>query len=86
MQEAGVPGYETQGLYGIFAPASTPSETIRKIHADLTEITMRPDIQKLLGDRGFEVQGKTAAEFQTIIARETTKWHKIITTAKIKEE
>jgi tripartite-type tricarboxylate transporter receptor subunit TctC len=86
MQEAGVPGYETQGLYGLFAPAATSSEIMMKIHADLTEITMRPDIQKFVAARGFEVQGKTAAEFQRIIANETAKWHKVITTANIKEE
>ena len=79
-------GYETQSLYGLFAPARTPPDTINKIHADLTEIIMRPDVKTLLAARSFEVQGKTAAEFQKIIDSDTTKWQKVITTAKIKED
>src|SRR3954465_9156073 len=86
MQEAGVLGYETQSLYGLFAPARTPPDTINKIHADLTEIIMRPDVKTLLAARSFEVQGKTAAEFQKIIDSDTAKWQKVITTAKIKED
>jgi tripartite-type tricarboxylate transporter receptor subunit TctC len=81
-----VPGYETQSLYGLFAPARTPPDTINKIHADLTEIIMRPDVKTLLAARSFEVQGKTAAEFQRIIDGDTAKWQKVITTAKIKED
>ena len=30
MQEAGVPGYETQSLYGLFVPARTPPDTINR--------------------------------------------------------
>ena len=86
MQEAGVAGYETQSLYGLFAPARTPPDTIKKIHADLTEITMRPNVRSLLAARSFEVQGKTASEFQKIIQSDTAKWQMVITTAKIKED
>jgi tripartite-type tricarboxylate transporter receptor subunit TctC len=86
MQEAGVPGYQTQSLYGLFAPARTPPDTINKIHTDLTEIIMRPDVKTLLAARSFEVQGKTAAEFQRIIDNDIAKWQKVITTAKIKED
>ena len=73
MQEAGVPGYETQSLYGLFAPARTPPDIVKKIHADLTEIAMRPDVRSLLAARSFEVQGKTAMEFQKIIDSDTAK-------------
>jgi hypothetical protein len=44
-----VPGYETQSLYGLFAPARTPPDTINKIHTDLTEIIMRPGRQNAAG-------------------------------------
>jgi len=86
MQEAGVEGYETQSLFRVFAPKGTPAEAITKIHADLTEVTMRPQIQELLATRSFEVEGKTGAEFQKIIDRDTAKWQKVITAAKIRED
>jgi tripartite-type tricarboxylate transporter receptor subunit TctC len=86
MQEAGVPGYETYSLYGLFTTSHTPADVVQKIQADLTEITTRPDIRALLAARSFEVQGKSAAEFQAIIDRDTAKWSKVITAAKIKED
>src|SRR5258708_40343955 len=86
MQEAGVPGYETYSMFGLFAPARTPAETIKKIGEDVAEIVMQPDIKALLAARGFEVQDKTAAEFQQIIDRDTIKWEKVITTAKLKDK
>jgi tripartite-type tricarboxylate transporter receptor subunit TctC len=86
MQEAGVPGYETTSLFGLFAPAHTPADIIKKIHDDLTEVAMRPDIKALLAARSFEVEGKNAGEFQQIIDRDTVKWRKVIETAKIRDE
>jgi len=86
MQEAGVPGYETYSMFALFAPARTSSEAVKKIADDVAEIIMRPDVKAALADRGFEVQGKSGAEFQTIIDRDTIKWRKVIETAKIREE
>jgi tripartite-type tricarboxylate transporter receptor subunit TctC len=86
MQEAGVPGYETYSMFALFAPARTSSETVKKIAEDVAEIIMRPQVKAALADRGFEVQGKSGVEFQTIIDRDTVKWRKVIETAKIREE
>ena len=86
MQEAGVPGYETYGVFGLFAPAQTPASTIKAINDDLTEVITRPDIKALLEARSFDVEAKNAAEFQKIIGRDTLKWRKVITTANIKDE
>lgn len=86
MQEAGVAGYETYSVFGLFAPASTPADTIRKIQTDLAEIVLRPDIKATMATRGFQMHGKTADEFQKIIDKDTAKWRIVITTAKIKED
>jgi tripartite-type tricarboxylate transporter receptor subunit TctC len=86
MQEAGVPEYDTYSLYGLFAPAGTPPEITKKIHEDLTAITMRPDVKQALATRSFDVQGKSGSEFRTIIERDSVKWRKVITTANIRDE
>jgi tripartite-type tricarboxylate transporter receptor subunit TctC len=86
MQEAGVAGYETSSMFALFAPARTSPDTIRKIGEDVAEIIMRPEIKEQLAARGFDTQGKNAAEFQAIIDRDTAKWQQIITTAKLREK
>ncbi len=86
MQEAGVAGYETYSMFALFAPARTPAAAIKRISDDVNEIIMRPDIKALAAARGFESQGKAAAEFQQIIDTDTDKWKKVIETAKLKEK
>ena len=86
MQEAGVPEFDGYSLFGLFAPARTSADIIKKIHEDITEITARPDVKRALEARSLDVQGKSGSEFQAIISRDTVKWRKVITTANIKDE
>ena len=84
MQEAGVPGYTSQGAFGLFAPAGVPREIRDKIAADVAEVLARPDIRKALEARSFVVDSFGPDAFDKFIADETTKWRKVITTAGIK--
>jgi tripartite-type tricarboxylate transporter receptor subunit TctC len=84
MQEAGVRGFSSQGLSGLFAPAGTPSEIMSKLHNDIVDLLKRPEVKQALDKNFFEVQGKDGDEFQKIIREETEKWRRVITEAKIK--
>jgi tripartite-type tricarboxylate transporter receptor subunit TctC len=84
MQEAGVPGYSSQGAFGLFAPAGTPREIIAKIHADTAEVLAQPDVKKALEARSFVTGGAGPAEFEKFIAEENVKWQKVIKEANIK--
>ncbi len=84
MQEAGVPGYSSQGSFGLFAPAGVPLEIRAKINADVAEILKRPDIVKALEDRSFQVDKVGPDGFAKLIAAETEKWAKVIRAANIK--
>ena len=85
MQEGGVAGYETYSVFGLFAPAQTSADITKKIHDDLTEIIMRPDVKSLLAARTFDAIGLGCVEFQKIIDRDTIKWRQVIATANVKE-
>ena len=86
MQEAGVPEFDTYSMFGMFAPARTSPEVIKKIHQDITEIIQRPEVKRALEARSLDAQGKDGSEFQAIITRDTVKWRRVITTANIKDE
>jgi tripartite-type tricarboxylate transporter receptor subunit TctC len=73
-------------MFALFAPARTSPDIIKKIAADVTEITMRPDINAAIVARGFEVQGMSPAEFQKIIDRDTVKWDTVITASNLKDK
>jgi tripartite-type tricarboxylate transporter receptor subunit TctC len=83
MQEAGVPGYSSQGSFGLFAPAGTPHDIIDKVHADIAAVLALPDVKKALEARSFVLDGAGPAEFEKFIAAENVKWQKVITEAHI---
>jgi tripartite-type tricarboxylate transporter receptor subunit TctC len=83
MQEAGVPGYSSQGSFGLFAPVGTPRDIIEKVNADTLEVLKQPDVKKALEARSFVVDAKGPGEFQRFIAEEEVKWEKVINDAHI---
>lgn len=86
MQEAGVPGFEVAGWYGVMAPAHTPPAIIAKLNKEIVRILHMPDVAKNLAIDGSEPVGSTPEEFKAHIAKEVAKWRKLITEANIKAE
>lgn len=86
IQEQGVPGFSSQGSFGLFGPAALPDAIRDKIQRDVADVLAQPDIRKYLEQRGFEPHGNSAAEFRTFIASETEKWRRVIADANIKAE
>jgi len=84
MQEAGVPGYSSQGAFGLFAPAGISREIRDKIHTDVAEVLRRQDVTKALETRSFVIDNANPAEFAKFIADENVKWQRVITQANIK--
>jgi tripartite-type tricarboxylate transporter receptor subunit TctC len=46
--EAGVPGYETSGLFGVVAPAKLPQRIVRRLHDALMEALATPELRARL--------------------------------------
>jgi tripartite-type tricarboxylate transporter receptor subunit TctC len=84
LDEAGVPGYSSQGAFGLLAPAGVPQDISAKIEADIAEILQRPEMQNILKARGFELAPLGPVEFGKLIAEETDKWRTVVEDKKIK--
>jgi tripartite-type tricarboxylate transporter receptor subunit TctC len=76
--EAGLPGYEVSGWYGLVAPARTPRAVIARLHSVVQSATRQPDIKERLLGLGVDVVESTPAEFGQRINSELTKWEKIV--------
>ena len=83
MAEAGVPGYEIDVWYGLFAPRGTPGPVIAKIAADAIRIMQAPDMRERWNAVGVEPAGTTPAEFNRQFRAEIEKWAKVVTGAKL---
>jgi tripartite-type tricarboxylate transporter receptor subunit TctC len=84
MIEAGVPGYEVNVWYGIFAPRGTPAAVVEKISADYNRQLKNADFQARMTGLGVDAAGNTPAEFKAMFAEEIEKWAKVVKAADIK--
>jgi tripartite-type tricarboxylate transporter receptor subunit TctC len=86
IEEAGVPGYEVSGWYGILGPAGIPRRVVERLNTELTRILQEPSMREMLAREGAEPRSSTPDEFAHIIAADIVKWAKVVKTAGIKVE
>jgi len=82
--EAGVPGYEVAGWWGLVLPNKVPESSITKLNRELARIVHLPDVAEKFAADGSQAVGGTAEEFRVLIKTEITKWGKIVKEAGIK--
>ena len=84
--EAGVPEYQANAWYGLFAPAKTPTEIITKLQTQVSVILRDPEIRTRLISQGANPSGNTPAEFRAFQINEIKRWRPVIQAAQIKLE
>jgi len=81
---ATLPGFDMTNWYGMLVPTGTPPDSVRELNVALTSVLTQPDIKQKLYDEGMTVVAGTPAQFAEFLARETTKFNRIIEHAGIK--
>ena len=85
--ESGLPGYQAVSWFGLFAPAGTPPNILRKINADVQHILVDTTFQeKFLTPTFFEPILGSVEEFGDYVKSEQAKWSAIIRDAKLTAE
>ena len=84
--ELGYPGYEAIVWFGLFAPANTPPDIVKKIHEDTARILAVPAMREVLASQGTDIVASTPAQFGTYVTSEIAKWRKVIQDAGVKPE
>ena len=72
--EAGVPGFETEEMQGVVAPAGTPPQIIRKLNTEIVRILKLPDVNGKLTEIGAAPVATSPEAFAAYIDREIKKW------------
>ena len=86
VMEAGLPGYSAGQWLGVFAPARTPTDVVRKLNEEINRAVKTPAIAQQLVDRGMTPLTMTPDEFAKLFADDVRKWSNVIRTAGIKLE
>ncbi len=79
MDEAGFPGLDLRGWFGIVAPAATPRSIIDKIATDLAQICGRPEFRdKSITGVGLEPMPQSPGQFAEFLKAERARNAQII--------
>ena len=83
MTEAGYPGLEANGWFGMFAPAGTPRAIVDKLGAEVAAIVKSPEVHKRLTDMGLIAVGSLPDEFKTQLDKDAAHWKAVVEAAHI---
>jgi tripartite-type tricarboxylate transporter receptor subunit TctC len=81
-----VPGYEATAWFGIGMPKGTLREIIDKVNAEVNRTLADPKMRERLAELGGKSIAGTPEDFGKIIAAETAKWEKVVTSSGAKVE
>jgi tripartite-type tricarboxylate transporter receptor subunit TctC len=81
--ESGLPGYDMTTWTALLVTGGTPREVVNKLHAEVALILNQPETKERLAADGMAVVASTPAQFTEFLARESTKYARIIQAAGI---
>ena len=84
--EAGVPGFEVVGWYGLLGPAGMPKEIASRLANEVAQMMKTADVRERMISQGAEPVGNTPEEFTRYLAEEFEKWGKVVKATKIREK
>lgn len=84
--ESGVPGFEADNWFGVFAPKGTPQEAVDTVGAALQKVLAQPELIKQLAGQGAELRYSSAAELDKLNRQEHETWAAVVKSAKVQPQ
>ncbi len=83
---AGLPGYESVAMFGMFAPARTPATIISRLHQEIVGVLNKADVKQRFFNVGVETVGSSPEEFAAAVKSEIARMGKVIKSAGIRAD
>src|SRR5215468_636459 len=84
--EAGIPGFDTSGWFGLLAPAGVRREVIERLARATNEAAKSPDVAASLRAQGFDMEGGSPEEFAAFIRADLEKWSRVAAATGLKRQ
>jgi len=84
--EAGLPGYEVESWFAVFAPAGTPRDIVDRLSVEVTRIVDSADFRRRAEEQGAFARAMDPKALDAYVVREIEQWAKVIRTAGITME
>lgn len=78
MLESGLPNYEVDYWYSLFAPAATPKDVLARVNTESQQVLRNADIVARLAEQGLQVIGKTPEQFTAFVKADMAKWATVV--------
>ena len=78
LAESGLPGFEVGSWQGVFAPAGTPPEIVKRLNAEIVKVLNLPDVREKLSGLGAEIVADSPEEFSALVKSEVVKWADVV--------
>jgi len=78
ISEAGVPGFEAENWFGMFAPAKTPQRIIAHLNEAVVKILRSPEIQSQFAALGADAVGNSPEEFAAFVRRDMERYARVV--------
>jgi tripartite-type tricarboxylate transporter receptor subunit TctC len=84
MAESGVPGFEASSWHGLFVPARTAPQIIKKMNGDAISALAEPAVRRILEQNSYGIIGSSPEALATLLKSEIDKWGSVIKQAGIR--
>jgi tripartite-type tricarboxylate transporter receptor subunit TctC len=84
VEEAGVPGFAADNLFGVMAPKGTPPDVVQKLSKAVEAAVKSETVRHALEVQGVELRYSAPDEFGRMIDADFRNWAKVVETAKVK--
>ncbi|HWI12709.1 MAG TPA: tripartite tricarboxylate transporter substrate binding protein [Burkholderiales bacterium] len=78
VEEAGVPGYDSSGWYGMWAPAGMSADLVAMLNRDVTRIVASTAMRDQLAAQGLQAIPTAPEAFATELRHEIDKWARVV--------
>ena len=75
---SGLPGYEAESLFGLFAPANTPATIINRLNQEIVRFLTMAETRKRFLNSGLETVGGSPEQLLAAVKSDMAKWGKLI--------
>jgi tripartite-type tricarboxylate transporter receptor subunit TctC len=86
MAAAGLPGFESVSVHGIFAPARTPASLVNRLNAEIGNVLNRVDVRERFLASGAEIIAGSPEQLAAAMKNEIARLGKVIRDAGIRDE
>lgn len=86
MSEAGLKGFESVSLHGVFAPAKTPPATVMRLNGAIGQVLSQAEVRERLAASGVEALSGPPSALAVAMNNEIARMGKVIRAAGIRDD